>query len=254
VPPGRCRRRAKRPLRGPAEQGLFADPVRLPGPASAGDQLVAFLGRQLGPPMRPGPAAPKPGTRRRPVRGDSRESGWSISVGRQTSGAEPTRTRQNWVRHRGSTATSRVVVGDDIQEELDEVGLAQVMASLYPVDCQTCGLPIGTAQPVLHIDDLGGYAIADLHHSGCKTSEWNRANSAGLLIIRGTFSQEYLSWMYSSLLLPANAGYLPMILVNPGLEAIHLGRNPSGQWRNTRDFRCLWRAGRETIRRVTYDH
>ena len=26
--------------------GLFADPVRLPGPASPGDQLVAFLGRQ----------------------------------------------------------------------------------------------------------------------------------------------------------------------------------------------------------------
>jgi uncharacterized protein (TIGR03086 family) len=27
--------------------GLFADPVRLPGPASPGDQFVAFLGRQL---------------------------------------------------------------------------------------------------------------------------------------------------------------------------------------------------------------
>lgn len=26
--------------------GLFADPIRLPGPASPGDQLVAFLGRQ----------------------------------------------------------------------------------------------------------------------------------------------------------------------------------------------------------------
>jgi uncharacterized protein (TIGR03086 family) len=26
--------------------GLFADPVQLPGPASPGDQLVAFLGRQ----------------------------------------------------------------------------------------------------------------------------------------------------------------------------------------------------------------
>jgi hypothetical protein len=25
--------------------GLFADPVRLPGPASHGDQLIAFLGR-----------------------------------------------------------------------------------------------------------------------------------------------------------------------------------------------------------------
>ena len=38
--------------------GLFADPVRLPGPASAGDQLVAFLGRQPRPSAAPGPAAP----------------------------------------------------------------------------------------------------------------------------------------------------------------------------------------------------
>jgi uncharacterized protein (TIGR03086 family) len=30
--------------------GLFAGPVRLPGPASPGDQLVAFLGRQPRPP------------------------------------------------------------------------------------------------------------------------------------------------------------------------------------------------------------
>lgn len=37
--------------------GLFADPVRLPGPASPGDQLVAFLGRQ--PRL---PTAPAPGT------------------------------------------------------------------------------------------------------------------------------------------------------------------------------------------------
>ena len=35
--------------------GLFADPVRLPGPASPGDRLVAFLGRQPRPPAAPGP-------------------------------------------------------------------------------------------------------------------------------------------------------------------------------------------------------
>ena len=35
--------------------GLFADPVRLPGPASPGDQLVAFLGRQPRSPAAPGP-------------------------------------------------------------------------------------------------------------------------------------------------------------------------------------------------------
>jgi hypothetical protein len=80
-----------------ARPGLFADPVRLPGPASPGDQLVASsaAGRARTRP-RPDPAAPEPGTRRRPVRGDSRESGWAISAGRQTSGAEPARTRQNW--------------------------------------------------------------------------------------------------------------------------------------------------------------
>jgi len=39
--------------------GLFADPVRLPGPVCPGDQLVAFLGRQPRPP--------------------ARDSGWSIS-------------------------------------------------------------------------------------------------------------------------------------------------------------------------------
>jgi uncharacterized protein (TIGR03086 family) len=33
--------------------GLFADPVRLPGPACPGDQLVAFLGRQPRFPARP---------------------------------------------------------------------------------------------------------------------------------------------------------------------------------------------------------
>ena len=36
--------------------GLFAGPVRLPGPASPGDQLVAFLGRQPRPTGTPGSA------------------------------------------------------------------------------------------------------------------------------------------------------------------------------------------------------
>jgi hypothetical protein len=39
--------------------GLFADPVRLPGPAGAGDQFVAFLGRRPRPRLRPGQPAPE---------------------------------------------------------------------------------------------------------------------------------------------------------------------------------------------------
>jgi uncharacterized protein (TIGR03086 family) len=37
--------------------GLFAGPVRLPGPACPGDQLVAFLGRQPRLPAAPGPGS-----------------------------------------------------------------------------------------------------------------------------------------------------------------------------------------------------
>jgi uncharacterized protein (TIGR03086 family) len=37
--------------------GLFADPVRLPGPTGPGDQLVAFCGRQPHPPAAPGPGS-----------------------------------------------------------------------------------------------------------------------------------------------------------------------------------------------------
>jgi uncharacterized protein (TIGR03086 family) len=43
--------------------GLFADPVRLPGPASPGDQLVAFCGRQPRPLAAPAPGSAEPGTR-----------------------------------------------------------------------------------------------------------------------------------------------------------------------------------------------
>jgi uncharacterized protein (TIGR03086 family) len=37
--------------------GLFADPIRLPGPADPGDQLVAFLGRQPHLPAAAGPGS-----------------------------------------------------------------------------------------------------------------------------------------------------------------------------------------------------
>ncbi len=43
--------------------GLFADPVQLPGPASPGDQLVAFLGRQPRHLARPSPPGANPDTR-----------------------------------------------------------------------------------------------------------------------------------------------------------------------------------------------
>ncbi|MGH3673535.1 MAG: tetratricopeptide repeat protein, partial [Pseudonocardiaceae bacterium] len=146
---------------------------------------------------------------------------------------EAAQTRHRAITTGGLAGISRVLVGDEIREELGEVGLSQVMASLFPVDCQTCGRPLGSAPPALHVDDHGSYASAGLHHSRCKTSEWNRAVS-GVLIVRGT-SEACLTWIARAHLLPAPNSRvthpLPMLLVNPGLESIRLERNPSGQWR-----------------------
>ena len=48
--------------------GLFAGPIRLPGPAGPGDKLIAFLGRHPRPQAAPGPPPPKPGTWLSPAR------------------------------------------------------------------------------------------------------------------------------------------------------------------------------------------
>jgi uncharacterized protein (TIGR03086 family) len=75
--------------------GLFADPVRLPGPACPGDQLVAFLGRRPRLSQAPGSGRPESSESHGRARDDSWASGWSIFVGRQTGGAESTGTWQN---------------------------------------------------------------------------------------------------------------------------------------------------------------
>jgi uncharacterized protein (TIGR03086 family) len=58
--------------------GLFADPVRLAGPAGPGDRLVAFLGRRPRRPEAPGAGRPDNAGDCWPIRDDSRASGWSV--------------------------------------------------------------------------------------------------------------------------------------------------------------------------------
>lgn len=135
---------------------------------------------------------------------------------------------------RPTLTVPRVLVAEDIREELDEASLAQVEESLYPVDCQTCGQPLGSAPPVLHVDGFDSWAAVGLHHSRCKRSEWNRAVD-GVMIVNQIF-EAYLSWISRSLLVPVTDADgvvhpLPMLVVNPGLEQVFLKRNPLGQWR-----------------------
>jgi hypothetical protein len=132
------------------------------------------------------------------------------------------------------TVTSRVLIGNDIKEELGEAGLDQVMASLYAADCQTCGRSLGSAPSTLYVDDFDSHALASLHHAVCRTSRWNRAAS-GVLIVRYT-SAPTRTWSSRTFGFPITgtdgvARLFPMVLVNPSLESVSLERNAHGKWR-----------------------
>jgi hypothetical protein len=57
--------------------------------------------------------------------------------------------------------------------ELGQAGLTEIQANLWPVDCQTCGKPLGGDPPSLVVHDLAGTAWAGLHHPACQSPRWD---------------------------------------------------------------------------------
>jgi hypothetical protein len=66
-------------------------------------------------------------------------------------------------------ALGQMHISPDIEDKLGEDGLAEVAVSLWPVDCQTCGEPLGPLAPALYIHDMGAIALASLHHEQCRS-------------------------------------------------------------------------------------
>ena len=52
--------------------------------------------------------------------------------------------------------------------------LGEVCGWLWPQDCQTCGQPL-KGQPALCVDDRDAFAVATLHHPGCRPAAWNES-------------------------------------------------------------------------------
>ncbi len=65
-------------------------------------------------------------------------------------------------------AVGKMLTSLDIEDVLGQDGVSEVAASLWPVDCQTCGQPLGSRPPALCVDDLVGFAMATLHHGRCR--------------------------------------------------------------------------------------
>jgi hypothetical protein len=105
--------------------------------------------------------------------------------------------------------------------------LGEVLAALWPGDCQSCGASLGFANPALAVDDLPGVLTrATLHHRTCRTPQWNDSWTVQ------TSSSALLTWRTVVLLLPFQAGRRVIraagLLVNPGLEEIWLSEDVSG--------------------------
>src|SRR6266545_2721840 len=128
-------------------------------------------------------------------------------------------------------AVEHAVVSSEIRKRLSGAELAEITASLWPVDCQTCGKKLGSAPPTLAVENIHIVASVSLHHPRCRASAWSED------ILSGPRGQATLSFATHSMLLPIGAPdgaepiYYPAMLVNPGLEMVFIGKNDAGGWR-----------------------
>ena len=104
-------------------------------------------------------------------------------------------------------AVGKLILPGDVQQRLGDDGLAELTACLWAVDCQSCGRLLGAEPPAVCVDDLGGVAIASLHHPRCRLPGWNES----MVVVAG--SGQYTTFVARMVLLPvALAGGVNLIL------------------------------------------
>jgi hypothetical protein len=118
-------------------------------------------------------------------------------------------------------SVQRIIFDRKTHGKLGDDGLTEVQSCLYPVDCQTCGRPLGADTPALVINEMDSWALAELHHRGCRAAEWN----AGPVITAPAGNT--ISWRAESALFPLRSesgepSNCAMLIVNPSLEAVWL--------------------------------
>ena len=129
-------------------------------------------------------------------------------------------------------AVGKMIISPDIEDRLGQRGMSEVAASLWPVDCQTCGRPLGSRPPSLCVDDMVAFAMATLHHERCRAPVWNhlravRTPAAAVVTHRARLVMLPLSDL---LLARSGPGVVPVLLVNPSMENVILAFDGGGMW------------------------
>ncbi|MCI3928451.1 hypothetical protein [Streptomyces sp. AN091965] len=102
--------------------------------------------------------------------------------------------------------------------------IAELKAQLWPVDCQSCGRPLGRwTAAALEVAAQDAVAAAALHHPRCRRPGWQDRP------IGTSTERPLLSWRAGCTLLPP--GGVPTFLVNPSYECALLRRTRDGGWR-----------------------
>jgi hypothetical protein len=124
-------------------------------------------------------------------------------------------------------------VNAELQLRLGDAPLERILRYLQPVDCQMCGKPFGERRPSLVVVQLGPEAaVALLVHTRCSPPAWLvdgidwtdpeqplgswRAGAAAVAVESSTGSQ--------------GPDRIPAVVVNPGLDSVHLSRNEGVWW------------------------
>jgi hypothetical protein len=116
----------------------------------------------------------------------------------------------------------KVTVDPVIRSHFGDSVLADLRASMWAKDCQTCGRPFGRFDtPALAVQSTPLMARAMVHHKRCRPAPWQELS--GEIPVH----TPHLSWRAGSPLYPEST---PIFLANPSLESAVLVRQPDG-WR-----------------------
>jgi hypothetical protein len=129
------------------------------------------------------------------------------------------------------------MIDETTQAKLETETLAEVVAALWPGDCQTCGGSLGDGPCALVVDAMISRAYASLHHPRHSEPRWNdgiHVMGSGALL---TWSATPFSTSFD---LGDRTEYITGMVVNPALEVLELEQH-DGKWqlRTLTNFRDL---------------
>jgi hypothetical protein len=131
-------------------------------------------------------------------------------------------------------ACGDVLISADTRVRLGSAGITEVTASLWRVDCQSCGLPLGAAPTVLAVDQAGPVGWASLHHERSREPEWDNSGMIAVNTAHQTHRSRLVMMPVHGLHLAAGRDQvLPVMIVNPPWSACNFARPADGGSRNS---------------------